>query len=130
MATARNVIKSVLRLISAIESNETPTAAESNDALTALNDMLHSWALHGVVLDHTDLTLDDEVLLPDSHMMGVKYSLAVQISPEYGMPVKADLVGIANREWTKIQAHHSNVDDVSLDQALAWNASKRNWWHN
>lgn len=44
MATARDLIKGSMRLIGAIASGETPSAAELADGLSALNDMLKSWS--------------------------------------------------------------------------------------
>lgn len=44
MATARDIIKSSLRLIGALATGETPSADEANDALSSLNNLLDSWA--------------------------------------------------------------------------------------
>lgn len=40
---AQNIINSALRLIVALQSGEVPSAAESNDALFVLNQMIDSW---------------------------------------------------------------------------------------
>lgn len=44
MATALDIIKSSLRLIRVIDSNETPSATDAQDALFALNAMLGMWS--------------------------------------------------------------------------------------
>ena len=43
MATARDLIKRSLRLIHVLETGASPTTAEADDSLTALNDMLDEW---------------------------------------------------------------------------------------
>ncbi len=43
MTTASDVINGALRLIGALAEGETPSAATSNDALSAFNEMLASW---------------------------------------------------------------------------------------
>lgn len=50
MATAQTIIDRALRLIGAIASGESPTAAESNDGLTALNAMIESWQTERLIV--------------------------------------------------------------------------------
>ena len=44
MSTARDLIKASLRLIGASASGETPSAEESTEGLSSLNDMIESWS--------------------------------------------------------------------------------------
>ena len=46
--TVQEFINSTLRLIRVLDSGESPTATESNDALTALNQMIGNWSAAGV----------------------------------------------------------------------------------
>jgi len=46
--TVQELINSALRLIRVLDSGETPTATESNDALNALNQMVSNWSAAGV----------------------------------------------------------------------------------
>lgn len=48
--TVRELIKGSLRLIGAIATGETPSAAEQADALSVLNDMLESWSIEGFLV--------------------------------------------------------------------------------
>lgn len=50
MATARDLIKGSLRVLGVIATGETPSAEESNDALSALNDMLDSWSNERLII--------------------------------------------------------------------------------
>lgn len=46
--TVQDFVNSTLRLIRVLDSGETPTATESNDALVALNQLISSWSAAGV----------------------------------------------------------------------------------
>ena len=46
--SVQDFINSTLRLIRVLDSGESPTATESNDALTALNQLIGSWSAAGV----------------------------------------------------------------------------------
>lgn len=50
MATALDLISSSMRLLGVLAAAETPSAAEANDALGVLNDLLDAWALENLML--------------------------------------------------------------------------------
>lgn len=58
--TANDLISSSLRLIGVLASGETPAAAEANDGLTILNQMLDSWNAERLAL----FTIQRQVLAP------------------------------------------------------------------
>lgn len=64
MSTARDLIKSSLRLIGVLASGETPSADEQTEALDSLNNMLDSWSaenlhVHKVMREEFTLTPND-----------------------------------------------------------------------
>ena len=50
MATAGELIQGAMRLLGAIASGETPSAAENADGLSALNEMLASWSNDNLII--------------------------------------------------------------------------------
>ncbi|MGE4442712.1 MAG: hypothetical protein AB7D27_14665 [Desulfomicrobium sp.] len=52
MATARRIINRALRLIGVLASGETASAAEAQDALEALNDMLDNWSISSLIIPY------------------------------------------------------------------------------
>ena len=50
MAVALDIIKTAMRHIGALATGETPTADEASDGLQALNDVLETWNLEGMMV--------------------------------------------------------------------------------
>lgn len=50
MTTAREIVTTMLRRIGAVTMNESPTASEITDGLSALNQMVESWANDGLLV--------------------------------------------------------------------------------
>lgn len=61
-----------------------PEAKEVQDALDALNDMMHGWIARGWLYVHTDLTSGDGIDLHSKFDVALKYMLAEQLLPIYG----------------------------------------------
>lgn len=218
MTTARDVVKGALRLIGVISSSDEPTAEEADDALTAMNQMLASWAtsrftvasmpqtsfaltsgdgtytigasgdinttrpttiyeahitqggydyplelialeeyeriadkasagdvpqfmairpgyplstihlypLPGsgctLVIDKvappTDLTLNDTMPYPPEWMRAIRYNLAIELAPEYGSSVPAEIVAIADQSLSVIRRTNLQMATAQLDPLL------------
>lgn len=119
MATAQSIVTRSLRLIGAIESGETPSAEDAQDALAALNDMLHGWAKEGVDLGHGTVALGDSLIMHDSFHEGIRYNLAVRLAAEWGGVLRPEIVQIARDAFAAFQAHTLEFDDdLSVDRAL------------
>lgn len=69
--TVRELIKGSLRLIGAISSGETPSAAEEADALSSLNDLLESWSAEGFLVHQIVREVFPLTVNQASYTMGV-----------------------------------------------------------
>lgn len=118
MATASDIITRALKLVRAVPAGETPSDEEMTDALDALNDMLHSWALKGIDVGHTTLGLTDTVTLPDAYLKAVRYNLAVELAPEYGVPLAPEIVHQATIELSRLHIDQHSVEEVDFDRTL------------
>ena len=70
MATAADLIKGSMRLIGAIAAGETPSASETADGLTALNDMIDSWSNEHLLIPSKVIEKFDLVASTASYTMG------------------------------------------------------------
>lgn len=74
--SARDVVLFALRRITGVR--RAPTAAEADDALERLNDMLALWRIDGMDVGVAlPLTLDTALVVPDEFLLAIKYNLAV-----------------------------------------------------
>ena len=106
MATAQTLIDRSLRLIGALASGESPTTAESNDALITLNGLVSAWLSDK---DMTVTTLVAYATLATSQSLGegyenaLVYNLAVIIAPEYEKPPNQEIDRLAAEFVAKIR---------------------------
>ncbi len=118
MATALDIITGSLRLLGKLQSGEVPTAAEGADALTTLNQILHAWRDHGIDLEHSNYALSDTVPLQSNHLQALRYALAVELSPEYGVALSPVVLGAAQEYMRGLQAFYADPGLLACDPAL------------
>lgn len=115
---ARALIQRAMLRANIVARGETPEAEESDDALKSLNTMMHAWETDGIHIGHVDLTLDDDIQLPDSQIRAVLLLLAMELLDEYEKPLPPLLVGQADRAKRQLLAEYITVPDAKMDQSL------------
>lgn len=118
MATAKTVIKRALRLLAVSQSGEEPSADEAQDSLTALNEMLFSWELDSIPLNHIELVYTDTLPFGDNHIQAITYNLAVQLADEFGKQPTQIIYDKARKGYRNLQNFYANIDDAQTDAAL------------
>lgn len=117
--TAQDIITAALKRIRYLAQGQTATSEEASDCLDYLNQMLHGWEIrHGIDLGHTDLALTDDILLPDSHLNGIKNCLAVEIADEFGKAVPPKTQADADDFIRMLRSEYLTLPETSADPAL------------
>ena len=117
--TANELIRRSLRSLGVLYHNESPTNDEANDALATLNDMLNAWLLEGMDLEvYENLELTDTLPYPDDHISAMRYGLAVELAPEYGVQVSTEVAAMAGKTYTALRAFYCDPDTLSTDSML------------
>jgi hypothetical protein len=118
MATAREVVQSALRKILSDGEGTSPSAAEMEDGLEALNDFMESLSVDGVRLTHQTLTLDDSVNLDKAHIRGLKAQLAVELAPEFGASIDPQVAFTAKESKKSLRADTRARRTTPVDTAI------------
>lgn len=83
--TVGNVIARALRLIRAVDANESPEALDIATSIEALNAMVRRWEANGLALGWSPVSNPSDALpAPDEAEEAIVYQLAIRIAPEYG----------------------------------------------
>ncbi len=121
------IITDAYRLIGVVDEEETPTPAQSNSALTLLNDMLLNEAADGLRLGwFPQISITANAPLRDEDFFGVKLMLAERLAPRCGIAITdPDLlsqIGDAKRQLTKraIKYFESDLGELSRPQGGPW----------
>lgn len=105
MATARDIVVGALRLLGVKPAESPISAAEIQDGLESLNDMMAEWEERSIFTGFSALgTADDPVEVPDSAIGAIKANLAIYIAPEYDKSVSVELAKRAKDGLTSVRA--------------------------
>lgn len=119
MTQVRDIVTRSMRLLGVLQSGENPSAEESEDGMAALNDMLNAWADQGVDLEFFEFTsINDTVPYPEDHMAALRYNLAIELAPEFGVEVSEAIAVRAKQYFDALQVKYSNPDTLSADAGL------------
>ena len=120
MATAIDIITRSLRLINAIEAGEVAQAEDAVDGLAALNEMVNGWENVGINIGWANVGQNDELLVHDKYLEGIRYNLAVRLAAEYdGIDASPVIVSIAVAAYKAFQLNTLEYDDdMQTDRAL------------
>ena len=119
MATASSFITRALQKIG-VRTSETPVEAEEmQDGLDALNDMLISWEMSGIVLGFSPVAdAEDEVRVPRYAHAAIKAELAVLMGPEYSKPPSQILLLEASTRKDELLNAVITIGDVEFPSTL------------
>lgn len=129
MATARDVITSALKKAGLLAAGTDPSAEEATDGLESLNDMAASWDARNVHTGWAALALDDDVILEDRHLEGLKFMLAERICSDFGAEVPREVSKRASDGWQLICADYMAPENLRVDAGLqSMPSQRRRYW--
>jgi hypothetical protein len=118
--TIGDLVTRALQLAGVVGMNRAPSAAEMNDGIDTLNEMLSAWALDGMDLGLATLVQTDTDLFDPAYVKGVRYSLAVELAGAHGIlnELPATVIQGASEQQDYIRAALADVDNLRADNAL------------
>jgi len=121
MSTSLRLISRSLRMVGVLSGSEMPSAAEAQDALESLNDLLASWMMLGIPINSGDLALDDVFPIDVSEGRAVRYALAIELAEDYGVVVSAQMIERAQDLRQALILKYDGHDEgatLSIDRAV------------
>lgn len=103
MASNLDVIKEALSIIGVIDEIEDPSAEQSENGLSVMNDMLLMWDADQIDVGYyqqTDVNAESPIYA--DALSAVKYNLALYLSTYYGVEPKLSVAMIADRGYKRL----------------------------
>jgi hypothetical protein len=113
MASMNDIVSGALKRLRVINPRFSPDATAAAEALTALNEMMHSWKTNGIDIGHSTLAATDDFPLGDEYVQGVKALLAIRLSSDHGLEVSQSIVRDAELCWAALQAEFMEAATLS-----------------
>lgn len=123
MGTATDMIRRAFVLATVLGDDETPSAQMSTDALADMNDMFAAWSIRGVMCGGP-YSLTDTLTAPDPFMRAIRFNLACEVAPSYGIKASSVMIGakslatIAMEEYADIKARLAQAVQMPCDPGL------------
>lgn len=115
--TGSSICAFALRKVSGI--GETADAAEFEDALERLNDMLAMWRIDGLDIGVSlPLTASATLAIPDEYISAIKWNLTVNIAPLYEATLDAVTMGNAEQYRRLVANRLLNLGDLKISHTL------------
>lgn len=126
--TINTIVTDAMRRVNMVAAGQDPDAAEADEALRQLNDLMLSLPAKGVHTGWTELTLSDDFPLEDRHIDGVKWMLAEAIVPANGMSLTREQAQKAAQGWLLLEGDYKILETLRVDGGLASMPSQRFRW--
>lgn len=135
MATALDIIKTAMRHIGALATSETPTADEATDGLQALNDVLETWNLEGLMVYSGLVELFSTVAGQSTYTIGTggnwNTPRPVRISDAFctfnGVDFPIEIIGLGEYDGISVKTQQQQiverlvyVNDYPLGKVILW----------
>lgn len=128
MATALDVIEAAFRKARVYASGDTIEAVDSQDALEALNDMMHGFDSTGIEYAHSTLALAATVNMPDSLIGHLKAMLALRVTTEWETEPTEQLRAEAVAARQFMAAYYLDTGPAAVDPGLLDMPSQRKFF--
>jgi hypothetical protein len=118
--TVGDLVTRALQLAGVVGMNRAPSAAEMNDGIDTLNEMLQSAAIGGMDLGLPTLVQSDTVNTDAAFIKGIRYNLAVELAGAHGIlnELPPIVIQTAAAEQDKIREQLTTISDLRCDRSL------------
>ena len=113
--SASRIIDRALSTIGVLEAEESATAAQAQDALDTLNDILNEWDRRGIGGGFSDATLSTELTLDPDEYRAIRLWLALDLASEYQVTASPLLIQAADDARRLLEAKYSSPSRLCIE---------------